>query len=83
MERGSRVATAEEDGTRGELSLKTGPRELEALRLRSQGHSVKEVAVLMGVSYHTTKERLAIVRRKLGARNTAHAVTIAIGRGLI
>lgn len=75
---------AREDGTRGELhSKELHPRELETLRLLSQGYTFKEIAVFMGIQWQTIKNRLTVVRSKLGARNTIHAVAIAKDRGLI
>lgn len=73
----------EEDGKRGESTDTLGSRELETLRLMSLGHLYHEVALAMGVSPQTVKNCLTVVRRKLDAHTTAHAVAIAKDRGLI
>lgn len=75
---------ARNDGTRGELhSTELYPREVETLRLLSQGYSQKEVASQMGVGWQTIKNRLTVIKDKLEAKNTTHAVAIAKDRGLI
>jgi len=75
--------SAKEDGTRGELSTKLTPRELEYLRLTSQGYIDREVAGRMHVATQTVKNQLYRVRMKLGARTTSHAVAIGKDTGLI
>jgi len=72
-----------EDGKRGELVDTLGSKELETLRLMSLGYLYHEVAKVMGVRPQTVKNCLAVVRKKLNARTTAHAVAIAKDRGLI
>jgi len=72
-----------EDRKRGELVDTLGSRELETLRLMSSGYVYREVAEVMGISPQTVKNCLAVVRGKLNARTTAHAVAIAKDRGLI
>jgi DNA-binding CsgD family transcriptional regulator len=79
---------AREDGTRGELPIKPTPREptpreLEYLKLASQGYIDRETAVRMHVSTQTVKNQLMAVRRKLGARTTSHAVAIGKDMGMI
>jgi DNA-binding CsgD family transcriptional regulator len=43
----------------------------------------KEIAHAMGINVETVKNHLSRARYKLGARNTAHAVTLALRRGII
>ena len=74
---------AREDGTRGELPVELTPKELEYLRLTSQGYIDREVAGRMHVAVQTVKNQLMMVRRKLGARTTSHAVAIGKDMGLI
>lgn len=59
------------------------PRELEALELLACGHSYKEIATIQRVTLGTSQARMRSVRRKLGAHNAAHAVTLAIAQRLI
>lgn len=54
------------------------PREQEVLRLVSEGHSNKEGAMRMKISYRTFECHRAEVMRKMGARNTADLVRLAL-----
>lgn len=54
-----------------------------ALALYGQGNEVREVAEIMGISEYTAKEHLLRARRRLGARNNAHALKIAYDLGLM
>jgi DNA-binding CsgD family transcriptional regulator len=63
--------------------LATSKRELEVLRYTSHGLRWRECAAAMDLSPHTVNTHLEHARRKLGAKNTAHAVAIALRLGLI
>jgi DNA-binding CsgD family transcriptional regulator len=54
------------------------PREREVMRLVIQGNSNKEGAALMKISYRTFECHRAEVIRKLGAKNTAELVRLAM-----
>jgi DNA-binding CsgD family transcriptional regulator len=54
------------------------PREREVLQLVSEGNSNKEGAALMNISYRTFECHRAEVMRKLGVRNTAALVRLAM-----
>jgi DNA-binding CsgD family transcriptional regulator len=54
------------------------PRERQVLRLVVQGYSNKEGATLMKISYRTFECHRAEVIRKLGAKNTAQLVRLAL-----
>lgn len=54
------------------------PREREVMRLVVQGYSNKEGAALMGISYRTFECHRAEVMHKLGAKNTAELVRLAL-----
>jgi DNA-binding NarL/FixJ family response regulator len=58
-------------------------RELEVLRHVARGLGNKEIAREIGRSTETVKAHLESIFRKLGARDRAHAVTIALQRGFI
>ena len=58
-------------------------RELEVLQHVAKGLGNKEIADAIGRSVETVKAHLESVFRKLGARDRAHAVTIALQRGFI
>jgi LuxR family transcriptional regulator, quorum-sensing system regulator SdiA len=57
--------------------------EIEALQLVKGGLLIKEVAYRIGISEGAVKQRLRSAKDKLGARTTAHAVSVASTYGLI
>ena len=57
--------------------------EIEIMQLFAQGKSTRETAEEMGIHHTSVTSSLAKIRRKLGARNTLHAVVIAIRQKLI
>jgi DNA-binding CsgD family transcriptional regulator len=57
------------------------PRELEILRLAAAGGSVEQLAEQLSLSPNTVKTHLAHCYDKLGARNRAGAVALAIAAG--
>lgn len=59
------------------------PGQYRVLRLIAEGYSYAETAEQLGVSFETVKRQLTIVRRKLKARNTCHAVALAVSWDLI
>ncbi|HDN80099.1 MAG: DNA-binding response regulator [Chloroflexi bacterium] len=59
------------------------PKEMEILRLISQGLSNKEIAAKLFLSENTIKGYVQEILRKLGARNRIEAIMIALRRGLI
>jgi DNA-binding NarL/FixJ family response regulator len=58
-------------------------RELEVLHRVAAGSSNKRVAHELGLSEETVKSHMKNIMVKLGAKDRTHAVTIALGRGLI
>ncbi len=65
------------------MKVRYGARELLVLQMLSQGVSYQDIAVELGVSLDTIKGHLKRVYKKLGAKSGPHAVSIAIGRGMI
>jgi DNA-binding CsgD family transcriptional regulator len=59
------------------------PREREVLALMVDGAPNKSIARALGISVRTAKFHVAAVLGKLGARNRAEAVAIALREGLI
>lgn len=57
--------------------------ERELLYLYSLGNTCKEIAPLVFFSHRTVETKLQRVTLKLGARNTPHAVAIAIRKKII
>lgn len=71
-----------EQGRAEEEPLLTG-RELDVLRLVAAGYSNKEVAAHLYIGLTTVKTHLDDVYRKLGVSDRAHAVAVALRRGLL
>lgn len=57
-------------------------RDLEILRLLSDGRNLHEIAAAVGVSYKTVANNCVRIKAALGAANTADLVRIAIRRGI-
>ncbi|MFZ0517766.1 MAG: response regulator transcription factor [Acidobacteriaceae bacterium] len=73
------AAELAEHATDDELSA----REIEVLQLIAVGNSNKQIADLLFVAEATIKSRVSNILSKLGASDRAHAVTIALKRGII
>jgi DNA-binding NarL/FixJ family response regulator len=58
-------------------------REIDVLRLIAAGNSNKQIADHLVVAEATIKSRVTNILSKLGASDRAHAVTIALKRGII
>lgn len=58
-------------------------REIEVLELIAAGNSNKQIADRLFVAEATIKSRVTNILSKLGASDRAHAVTIALKRGII
>jgi DNA-binding NarL/FixJ family response regulator len=59
------------------------PRELRVLHELAKGLANKQIADIMNISLHTTKEYLKSILTKLHVDDRTEAVTVAIQRGLI
>ncbi len=73
------AAELAEHATDDELS----EREIEVLHLIAAGNSNKQIADILFVAEATIKSRVTNILSKLGANDRAHAVTIALKRGII
>jgi len=73
------AAELAEHATDDELSS----REIEVLQLIAAGNSNKQIAHLLSIAEATVKSRVTNILAKLGASDRAHAVTIALRRGMI
>ncbi len=58
-------------------------RELEVLRLICKGQTTQEIAATLFVSSHTAETHRRHLLSKLGVRNTAELVRLALERGLV
>lgn len=72
---------------RTEGVLRTQPhlsrREIECLQWTSEGKTVWECGVILGLSPHTVRCYLESARHKLGASSNTHAVSLALKAGLL
>lgn len=59
------------------------PRELECVRWTSEGKTVWECGVILGLSPHTVRCYLESARYKLGASSNTHAASLATKSGLL
>ena len=66
-----------------QAELRLTPRELSILESVERGESVKQTARSLGIAMKTVENLQSRMFRKLGARNRAHAVTIAHRLGLL
>jgi DNA-binding NarL/FixJ family response regulator len=57
--------------------------ELELLCLIGEGNDYKGAAELMGLKYQTVKNYMHKIGKKLGAKNMANAIVIALQAGMI
>jgi DNA-binding NarL/FixJ family response regulator len=57
--------------------------EVNVLREIAAGNSNKSIAVVLGITESTVKSHVKSVLAKLGANDRAHAVTIAMKRGIL
>ena len=58
-------------------------REIEVLRLIAAGNANKQIADKLSIGESTVKNHISNILSKLGANDRAHAVTIALKRGII
>lgn len=58
-------------------------RQQDIIYLLAAGLSSKEIALRLGISPRTVEHQTEAAKRKLGAKNTAHAVAIYVGRSLL
>lgn len=58
-------------------------REVQVLALVADGHSTKEVAALLGISYKTADSHRSRIMEKLGIHETASLVRYAIRQGIV
>ena len=59
------------------------PRQLDVLGLVARGCDQRRTAELLGIQEHTVKKHIEHAKKRLGAKNRAHAVWIALCEGWI
>lgn len=57
-------------------------KEKEVLKFIMRGKCTSDIASILGITERTVKYHISNIMRKLNAENRAHAVAIAIGKGL-
>jgi DNA-binding NarL/FixJ family response regulator len=60
-----------------------GPRETEILRLLASGMTCDGIADLLNLSQKTVRNHHYTIKSKIGAKNDAHLVWLAVGAGLV
>jgi DNA-binding CsgD family transcriptional regulator len=60
-----------------------GLRQVQCLRLAAAGLEYREIAERLGIAMDTVRIHLVKARNVLGARNTRHAVAIAMHHGYV
>lgn len=60
-----------------------GPREMEILRLLALGFDSDAIAGMLNLSHKTVRNHHYAIKSKIGARNDAHLVWIAMNAGLV
>ncbi len=66
-----------------EVFIPLSPREMEILRLITQGASNKEIAYQLGISRQTVKNHMSNILRKLDVNDRTEAAVLALRRGWI
>lgn len=66
-----------------DLRIHVTPRQLEILRMMSNGYTYTDIAKVLHLSPHTVRQHMKDIRNNLGATNAASAVAIALRTGLI
>jgi DNA-binding NarL/FixJ family response regulator len=59
------------------------PREIQVLELKATGETIGAIGLRLAISASTVKAHLANIRCKLEAKDTTHAVVLALMWGLI
>jgi DNA-binding NarL/FixJ family response regulator len=59
------------------------PRETQVLQLLANGDSVASAADALGISFETCRTHVKNAMRKLNVRTIAHAIALALRRGMI
>ncbi len=67
----------------GEPASSLSPREMEVLRLLTQGMSNREIAQTLGISEQTVKNHVTAILRKLNVEDRTQAAVYALQRGWV
>jgi DNA-binding NarL/FixJ family response regulator len=67
----------------GEVSGDLTERQREVVQLVAEGHSVKEIAAILSISFKTVAFHKSNVMRRLGMRSTAELTKYALDHGIV
>lgn len=70
------------DALDGAASTGLSAREFEVLRQLVRGHSIKDIAISMGINPKTVSNHQSVIRQKLGAESAVQLLSIARQMGL-
>lgn len=73
---GCTLLLLEQEGIRGELSVKLTPRQAEVARWMAEGKTNTEIAMILSLSPRTVEKHIAAVYEILGAENRSAAVRL-------
>lgn len=79
----SQVLAADRLAGTSHLVESLSPREAEILRLLASGNSSEDIAELLKLSHKTVRNHHYTIKSKIGARNDAHMVWLAVEAGLV
>ena len=79
----SQVLAADRLASSSQIVDDLSPREAEILRLLASGMASEEIADLLSLSPKTVRNHHYAIKSKIGARNDAHLVWLAVGAGLV
>lgn len=79
----SKAIAADRLSGSGQIIEDLSARETEILRLLASGKSSEEIAELLNLSHKTVRNHHYAIKSKIGARNDAHLVWLAISCGLV
>lgn len=79
----SQVIAADRLASPSQIVADLSPRETEILRLLASGMESEEIADLLVLSPKTVRNHHYTIKSKIGARNDAHLVWLAVGAGLV
>lgn len=79
----SQVVAADRLASSSQIVDDLSPRETEILRLLASGMESEEIADLLSLSPKTVRNHHYAIKAKIGARNDAHLVWLAVGAGLV
>ena len=80
---GARAGRTEAEEIERRMGLLLSPWETEILQYIARGNETNEIASALGLKRRTVKSHINRIMRKLGAKNRAHAVALALRSGLI